>query len=393
VRILQVHNRHRVAGGEDHVVERERALLVERGHHVTQHVVDNPTSASGSARALAQSPWNPSAARRVVAQARHDRADVVHVHNTWFSLSPSVLRGLARASFPVVMTLHNFRTACLNANLLRDGRSCTLCVGRHPWPGIRHRCYRDSTVLSVAAAATIEVSRTRNVWRDDVDTFLVLDETVVPLLASSGIPRARMVVRRNSAPDPGPRAAPPSDGNEVLYAGRLSEEKGVAVLLEAWRAAPDQGMTLLLCGDGPLLDTVAGARVPGVRVLGRVDPATLRGHMLSARALVFPSICHEAGPLAPIEAAAAGLPVVISSSVGVSGRLERARAGWSVAPDDAGALAGALARLGEDALVDDAGRAARQLYEEAHTDDIAAASLVAVYEAVAAGGVGAPAAG
>ena len=392
MRILQVHNRHRVAGGEDQVVERERALLAARGHQVTQHIVDNPTSAGGSARALVQSPWNMGAARQVVGQARHHRADVVHVHNTWFSLSPSVLHALARASFPVVMTLHNFRTACLNANLLRDGRSCTLCVGRPPWSGIRHRCYRDSAVLSVAAAATIEMSRIRNVWREDVDTFLVLDETVVPLLAASGIPEERMVVRRNSAADPGPRATPPSECNEVLYAGRLSEEKGVAVLLEAWRAAPDRGMTLSLCGDGPLLDSVQRARGPGVRVLGRVDPATLRSHMLSARALVFPSICHEAGPLAPIEAAAAGLPVVISSSVGVSRRLEQAHAGWSVAPGDAGALADALNRLADAALVDDAGRAARRLYEGAHTDDVAAASLVAVYEAVVAAGAGGPAA-
>jgi glycosyltransferase involved in cell wall biosynthesis len=371
-----------VAGGEDHVVEREHTLLVERGHVVTQHVVDNPAGAWASTRAVAQSAWNVPAARRVVAQARNDGADVVHIHNTWFSLSPSVVHALARAGVPVVMTVHNFRTTCLNGLLLRDGRSCTLCVGTHPAAGIRHRCYRDSAVLSMAAAAALEAPRLRKTWERDVAAFLVLYESARPLLTAGGIPEQRMVIRRNSSPDPGPRPAPPSQSDVVLYAGRLSEEKGVDVLLEAWRRAPAPGMTLSLCGDGPLLASVERARVPGVRVLGRVGPAMLRDHMLSARALVFPSICHEAGPLAPIEAAAAGLPTVISSSVGVSARLAQAGAGWGVAADDAAALAGALGRLADGALVDDAGQAARRLYEEAHTDDVAAASLIEVYEAV-----------
>ncbi len=388
MRILQVHNRHRVAGGEDRVVERERDLLAARGHQVTQHVVDNPTGAWAASSALAQSAWNAPAARRVVAQAQRDRADVVHVHNTWFSLSPSVVHALARAPFPVVMTLHNFRTTCLNGLLLRDGQPCTLCVGTHPGHGIRHGCYRGSAVLSSAAAVALEVPRRRHLWERDVGAFLVLDESAVPLLAAGGIPQERMVVRRNSSPDPGPRPVPPSQGDVVLYAGRLSEEKGVGVLLDAWRRAPGSGLSLTLCGDGPLLESVERAHVPGVRVLGRVDPVTLREMMLSARALVFPSICHEAGPLAPIEAAAAGLPVLISSSVGIAGRLERAAAGWSVTSNDAEALAGALARLSDGVLVDDAGRAARRLYEVAHTDDIAAASLVEVYEAVVAGDLG-----
>ena len=136
------------------------------------------------------------------------------------------------------MTLHNFRTTCINGLLLREGRTCTLCVGTHPGPGIRHRCYRNSAALSAAAAAAIEVPRLRHVWQEDVDAFLVLDESAVPLLASGGIPQERMVVRRNFSADPGPRTAVPSHSSEVLYAGRLSEEKGVEVLLEAWPLRP-----------------------------------------------------------------------------------------------------------------------------------------------------------
>jgi glycosyltransferase involved in cell wall biosynthesis len=240
-------------------------------------------------------------------------------------------------------------------------------------------------VLSATAAAAIEMPRLRKTWQHDVAAFLVLDESVVPLLAAGGIPPERMVVRRNSSGDPGPRAHPPSQSNDLLYAGRLSGEKGVEVLLDAWRQAPAKGLTLTLCGDGPLRARVEQAHIPGVRMVGRLDPADLRERMLSARALVFPSICHEAGPLAPIEASAAGLPLLMSASVGVSDRVERAGAGWRVPPGDVGALAGAVGRLVDARLVDTAGRAARALYEQSYTDDVASASLIEIYEAAASG--------
>jgi len=137
----------------------------------------------------------------------------------------------------------------------------------------------------------------------------------------------------------------------------------------------------MLCGDGPLRAQLEQAHVPRVRFLGRIEPGELRERMLSARALVFPSVCHEAGPLAPIEASAAGLPMIISASVGVSARVERARAGWSVPPGNAAALAEAFSRLADGTVLDDAGRAARRLYEESHTDNVAYASLIDVYEA------------
>jgi glycosyltransferase involved in cell wall biosynthesis len=74
--------------------------------------------------------------------------------------------------------------------------------------------------------------------------------------------------------------------------------------------------------------------------------------------------------------------------VGIARRLEQSGAGWSAAPGDAAALAGALGRLADAAAVDAAGRAARRLYEEAHTDAVASASLINVYQAVVSGGIG-----
>jgi glycosyltransferase involved in cell wall biosynthesis len=291
-----------------------------------------------------------------------------------------VINSLADAGYPVVVTLHNFRTSCINGNLLRDGQPCERCVGKLPLPGIRHRCYRDSAALSTMAATTLAVARLRRTWQQAVTRFVVLDEGAVPQLVAGGIPSDRITVRPNFSTDPGSRLAPPSLGKEVIFAGRLSEEKGADVLLEAWRRADPNQLTLTLYGDGPLRAGLEVSAVRGVQFAGRVDAQTLTGRMLGARALVFPSICREAGPLAPIEAAAAGLPMILSSLVGMAARLEQSGAGWTVPAGDPDALAQALTSLDDGPAVDRAGLLSRALYESTHSAVAALRSLERIYE-------------
>jgi glycosyltransferase involved in cell wall biosynthesis len=381
MRILQVHNRHRQRGGEDVAVEEEHDLLVSGGHQVEQVVFDNPTTPLATTGALARSAWNPASARDVLRAARRFDADVVHVHNTWFALSPAVFAVLRRAGFPTVATLHNFRTACVNGLLLRDGLPCRLCVGTHPGRAVLHRCYRDSAVLSAVSAAAIVVPRVRGTWRRDVGVFIALDESAVPDLVASGIPGDRIVVRPNTVADPGPRHEPPSRSDQVVYAGRLSSEKGAEVLVESWCRARPERLRLTVFGDGPLRGPLEALAVPGITFAGQVGRDRLSSVLLGARALVFPSICREMSPLAPIEAAAAGLPLIASETVDAARRLTAAGAGWTVAPGDPAALAAALGRLGESDAVDAAGRAARDLYSARHDPSRALASLEAAYEA------------
>jgi hypothetical protein len=155
LRVLQVHTHYREEGGEDSVVRAEAELLRSAGHDVVVHQARNPSGALATGASLAMSPWNPLAAREVRRLAERVRPDVAHVHNTWYALSPSVLAALSAAAVPVVMTLHNYRLLCANAQLFRDGRPCEDCVGSHPWHGVRHRCYRGSALASAPAAATI----------------------------------------------------------------------------------------------------------------------------------------------------------------------------------------------------------------------------------------------
>jgi glycosyltransferase involved in cell wall biosynthesis len=383
VRILQLHNRYRETGGEDLVARTEAALLRSGGHEVIEHHVDNPAGALRSAQALAASSWNPSSARLARGLAARHRPDIAHVHNTWFTLSASVLPALRAAGVPVVVTLHNYRVVCANALLLRDGRPCEDCVGTHPWRAVRHRCYRGSAVASAFAAAAIATHRSRHTW-EHVDRFIVPSEFVRDRAIAGGLPAERIVTKPHGTDDPGPRRASPSASSTVLCVGRVADYKGTDVLLDAWERTSPNPYELVVVGDGPLRARLEARAVKGVRFAGWQPPAEVRRLMLSARALVLPSICYETFSCVVLEAMAAGLAVVASARGGAAEVVAGLGEDCLVPPGDAMAWSAALGGLQDDQAVDAAGRRARALYEARYTARRSLTGLLDVYAAAAA---------
>lgn len=380
MRVLQLHTRYRQPGGEDTVVEAEAALLRSAGHEVVEQHAHNPSGSVAAARALARSAWNREAARAVAATVRHHRPDVAHVHNTWYALSASVIDALKRADVPVVMTLHNYRLVCANGLLYRDGGPCEDCVGTHPWHGLRHRCYRNSTVASAAAATTIAVNRATGTWRR-VDLFLALTEFARRKFIAGGLPAERIRVKPNAVADPGARPAPPSASPTVLYVGRLSPEKGLEAALEAW-GARERAMELVVVGDGPSRTAMA-ERYPTVRFTGRLPHGEVVEQMRRARALIFPSTWYETFGLVVVEAMAAGLPV-LASDLGVMPEIVGdLGADWLVPPGRPGAWPAAMDRLDDPGAVDAGGTSARRAYEHRFSEAGALAALESAYEQAA----------
>jgi glycosyltransferase involved in cell wall biosynthesis len=318
LRILQLHNHYREAGGEDAVVSAERTLLEAAGHELVSFERTNPIGISATARSLVAAPWNPATAWQVRQLVRASKPEIAHVHNTWFSLSPSVLEALYREGVPTVMTIHNYRLACLNGQLLRQGTPCQICVGTHPWNGVRYRCYRDSVAGSAIAAATISLNRFLGTWEKRVNRFLVLTDFMKEILERSGLPSSRIDLTPNFVDDPGPRSSLPGQSNRVLFVGRLAPEKGIDNLLSAWERSKPPGLTLEVVGDGPLLPTLRSRAVDGVSFRGLVPREEVRRLMLTSRALAFPSIWYEGQPMAILEALAAGLPVFASDLGGTA---------------------------------------------------------------------------
>jgi glycosyltransferase involved in cell wall biosynthesis len=376
VKILQIHNRYRRAGGEDAVVQAEGDLLRDAGYDVLTYGDENPPDWRRAAARLMRAPWNARAAEAVVKAAAEFRPDVVHVHNTWFSLSPSVIAGLNQAGYPVVMTLHNYRLICANASLFRDGRPCETCIGSHPWHGVIHRCYNESALTSIPAAATISYNRRQETWSRDVSLFFVLTSFGRDRFVAGGLPAERLRVKPHFVPDPGLRTRPPSESRSILYAGRLVREKGLHTLLEAFADAPEK-YRLLVAGDGSDLADLQRRAGDRVHFLGMLNPHEVRALMLDARALVFPSLTYETFGLVLIEAMAAGLPVV-ASDLGGSPDIVGQAAGIMASPGDVDSWRDALRRL-DGPTVDALGVAARTRWAKLFSPQAALPALVDGY--------------
>lgn len=386
MRVLQIHNQYREPGGEDTVVRAECRVLRAAGHEVRQYLTENPGSERAAAGALAASVWNPAAAARVGRAVDDFRPDVAHVHNTWFSLSPSVLLALRRRRVPVVMTVHNYRLACANGLFMRANRPCTECLEHGPARAVRHACYRDSRAASAVAAAGIGIHRTLSTWSRLVDRFVVLSRFARERLVQAGLPQDRMVVGSNFVPEPGARGAAPSRSDEVLFVGRLSPEKGLRVLLEAWGAAAPSGLRLTVVGDGVERAELEGRAPTGVSFLGRRDREDVLRRLRDARALVIPSLWYEGQPMVALEAMSGGTPLVLSDIGGLPEVLAERQAGWLAEPGRPSALARVLAQLTDDELVDERGRGARLRYEDAFTPEAALERLHGVYRAAGVDG-------
>lgn len=374
--VLQIHNRYRQRGGEDTVAEKEAALLRKAGHTVVEHIVVNPSESIPAAASLLAAPWSPRAAARLGGVVQDTRPDVAHVHNTWWSLTPSIVGVLDRLMVPTVVTLHNYRLMCANAQLFRDGAPCEDCVGSSPWHGVRHRCYRDSLAASTLSAATIQLNRWLKTWQR-ADRLLVLTDFARGRFIECGIPAERLFLKPNFVDDPEPRTSPPSASRTVLFVGRLSSEKGIAELLDWWADAPTSDLELVVIGDGPLLKELQLGRDRSVRFAGRLASPEVLRQMLDARALVLPSVWYEGQPMVLLEAMAAGLPLVVSNIGGipetVSGTALMAN------PGDSAAWTGALARLVDDLYVDEGGSAARRLFEQSYSPEIGLGRLINEY--------------
>jgi glycosyltransferase involved in cell wall biosynthesis len=345
VKVLLTHNAYQQRGGEDRVVEAEARLLQEHGHTVVRYGRHNDElRGRGPLATLSagiETIWASGSLREMKSLISREEPDVVHFHNTFPLISPAVYYACAEAGVPVVQTLHNYRLLCPAALFLRDGKVCEECLGWNvALPGMLHRCYRGSRIATAAVTAMLAVHRAMGTWREKVAVYIALTEFARRKFIAGGLPAERIVVKPNFvASDPGPRQGP---GQYALYVGRLSEEKGLRVLMRAWGRLSEP-IPLRIAGDGPLVDEIAdeirGKEQQRVELLGRLPQAEITRLMHGARFLVLPSVCYENFPLTVAEAFACGLPVIASRLGAMAEIIEDGATGLHFVPGDAQDLA------------------------------------------------------
>ena len=349
MKILVVHNRYQQAGGEDQVFLEETALLEDRGHEVTRYELHNDRIATMKRAALTRKTfWNGAVYRELGELMRREGPHVAHFHNTFPLVSPAGYYAASAAGVPVVQTLHNYRLLCPNALFYRDGGPCEDCLGKAvTWPGVVHGCYRGSSAASAVVTGMLTAHRAARTWTRKVDAYIALTEFARRKFVEGGLPAEKVLVKPNFVdPDPG---VGEGGGGFALFVGRLSSEKGIRVLLEAWERM-GESVPLKVVGDGPLSGSVVSAahRHPGIEYLGRKPAGEVRALMKEAAVLVFPSEWYETFGRVAAEAFAAGTPAVAADIGAIAEIVEDGKTGLRFRPGDAGHLAAQVGRVLSD---------------------------------------------
>lgn len=383
MKILIGHNRYQWAGGEDAVVRTESRLLQEAGHQTQIFEADNQNVSEGfrglfKARDLF---WSSVSYDRLRATIRMFKPDVVHFHNIYFALTPSVYDACRDEGVAVVQSLHNFRMFCANALFFRDGHVCEDCLTKSPLEGIKNRCYRDSYLSSAAVSAVTGFHRAQKTWVNKVDRFITATEFTRQKYVSAGLPASKITVKPNVY-IPNPDFVNPR-GEYVLYVGRLSEEKGVHRLLEAWEALPN--VPLKLMGDGPLSsqlkEFVLKKKMTQVEFLGTLDDAKYNYYMQGARFLVIPSQCYENFPRIAVEAFAFGLPVLASRLGSLAEIIVEGETGRLFDSLNSAALSSLAQRMWDEDLKGIATNV-RRVFQEKYSPEVNLRQLLEIYEAI-----------
>ncbi len=343
MRILTIHNKYQIRGGEDECREAEAGLLAAHGHQVRAIEFDNDGINPFNAAAIGiQTAWSWPSYQRTLKEIRSWKPDLVSVHNFFPVASPSVYYAARKCNVRVIQTLHNYRLLCPNGTFFRDQRVCEDCCGKLvPWPGVLHSCYRHSRAATIAVASMLAFHNLLKTWRTRIDMFIALTDFARKKFIEGGLPAERLAVKPNFVwPDPGPGEG---KGDYLLFVGRLTEEKGTKVMIDAWKTAACPGR-LIVAGEGPLAALVAreASQTPSIVHLGRRPLEEIYRLLGDARALVFPSTWYEGMPRIIVEALSRGTPVIASDLGSMTEMITEGRNGRHVEPGDAGSLARAM---------------------------------------------------
>lgn len=387
--ILLLHNRYQFAGGEDVVVAAEAELLKSHGHrvHILEADNSNIVGVWGKTKAAVSAIYSPRSKDLVMDAIQRHTIDLVHVHNFFPLLSPSVYDACSARKIPVVQTLHNYRLGCPKAMPFRNGEVCDACFSMFaPIPAVVHSCYRDSYTQSAVVAAMLTLHRWRKTWTERVDAYIALTQFQRDKLIQTGLPPEKIYVKPNftDAPESHPELADHTEQGYALFVGRLSEEKGVATLLNAY-AQHKLTMPLKIVGDGTLRPALEQqVKAAGLSHLisfsGRQGKQAVMQLMQNAQFLVFPSIWYEGFPLTIVEAFASGLPVLSTRLGSMSEIIEPGITGLHFEAGNADDLADKIRWAATNPeMLAAMGRNAKRTYQALYTPETNYHQLMAIY--------------
>ncbi len=307
-----MHNFYQIAGGEDAVLKQEMDLLTA-DHDVLQYTISNDQINTFFSKVLTllHVPFSLKSYREFVHFLAVNKPDVVHVHNYFPLLSPSIFYACKKLNIPVVHTLHNYRAVCPTALLMHDGKINEQSITHNAWWTVRQKVYKDSLLGSFALACMVQLHKRLGTWKSKVDVFIALTEFAKAKYVEAGWPQQKIIVKPNFIIDPfdGVKSISKT-GGYALFVGRLSDEKGIDVLLKAWANIV---LPLKLIGTGPFKEALESNTQSNIEYLGLKDKPEVLELIKNADFVVMPSTWYEGLPMVLVESFACGTPALVSN--------------------------------------------------------------------------------
>lgn len=386
MKILIGHNFYQYQGGEEAVLASERNLLTTHGHQIIPYTRSSDEIAQFTPLQTLKLPfttiWSRESYRDIQQIIHTEKPDIAHFHNTLPLISPSAYYACQDAGVPVVQTLHNYRLMCLPATFYRDKNVCEQCLGKKfLYPGIIHKCYRDSRAQSTVVAAMLAYHHAQGTWRSQVNIFIALTQFAKEKFIQGGLPAEKIAIKPNFLEDPGK-----PDLNErkyAVYIGRLSKEKGILQLLQAWKKFPY--LPLKIVGTGPLendlKEFIQSQNLKQVELSGFIPQKEVIQLLKFAQFLIFPTQVYESFGRVIIEAYSCGIPVVASRIGAVAELVIDGKTGLLFNPRDIDDLATKIKWMTSHPHdIKQMGENARQEYEQKYTPEANYRQLMNIYE-------------
>ncbi|MEA1989592.1 MAG: glycosyltransferase family 4 protein [Pseudomonadota bacterium] len=378
LKVLILHNKYKIPGGEDAVVTHESSLLEQMGHLVKISYFDND-DISGLKQKIStglNAVYSGKAKDQIHSIINEFKPDVIHVHNTFPKISPSIFYLADELNIPIVQTVHNYRLICPGALLLRDEKVCEDCVNsKFAFKGIVHKCYRESATESAVVATVNFIHNILSTWQNRISRFIVLSDFAKQKLKGSVLKLndEHFSVKPNFVEDKGFNH---QRDNSFLFVGRLSTEKGIDVLLEAFTKTT---LAITIIGGGPFEEQVVeyADQYPNIEYLGFQPQEVVRERMQMCKALVFPSIWYEGMPMTILEAFSTGCPVIASKLGAMEELIEDHSNGLHFRVGDSSDL---LAKL--DLITSAMSVNARNTYLDKYTPEQNYQQLISIYQQV-----------
>jgi len=384
MKILVIHNQYKSQGGEEAVVSAEIDLLREKGHQVVPFFASNEDLERGGFWGMIMRPfrliWSWPAYLKVREIIRKEKPDLAHIHNTFFVLSPSVYYACHSEGLPVVQTLHNYRFVCPFGILYKDGQFCRQCLDKGIRMSLGNACGTKSIAWRVSIYLVLKVHQMLGTFKKYITTYIALSDFSRRKFIEAGFAADRIRLKPNFInQDPGFTAI---KEDFVLYAGRLSPEKGVDLLLGAWEK--HRLPRLVIIGSGAQADEFSGyaaAHRLNITFLGHQPTDVVLDHMKRASLAVIPSRCNENFPRTIVEAFSCGTPVIASNNGAIAEIVADGVTGILFKSGDADDLAGKVQSARADpAVMAQIARNARKAYEEKYTAQTNYQMLKGIYE-------------